>query len=191
MYKVLLYIYLFLFSLNLISQESSKWTIDPSISVNAYIEVGVTSGIYFNLTDRFSLTSYSAVGVMVNDFAAQTNGLTGVQESNQLHLTQKAGLTWWFGNKVKNNKLKRKGISFLYGPDFRSYKGKYLSPNDTVIEDEGSNTALGYGLMYVAHNRSATSNKGWSFKVYIPLAPYQGPDNIQAFTLNFGINIGM
>ncbi len=188
--KNYLYSFIFLFIAFNLSGQNSKITIDPSISINAFIELGASSGIYYNLNNRFSLTSYTALGVMVNDFAAQTNGLSNIESSNQLSLTQKFGFTWWFVDKVNDkNKTKRKGISFVIGPDYRKYSGSYISPNETLLEDEGSNTAIGYGLMYVAHNRKEGKKKGWSFKFYIPLAPYKGPDNIQVFTANFGINL--
>ena len=191
MKQFILYLFFLFVSANLYGQ-TSKWTFDPSVSLNAYIELGLTSGTYYNLNNRFSLTGYSAIGIMVDDFAARTNGLSNIESSNQLHLTQKVGMTWWFIDRVnKKNKTKRKGIGFVIGPDFRRYSGKYVSPNDTIIKDEGSNTAIGYGLMYVAHNRKEGKNKGWSFKFYIPLAPYQGPDNIQSFTANFGINFDL
>ena len=160
-----------------------KISIEPALTLNGFIDVGVSNAVYYNLNPRWQLVSLSSFSTEAIPLYKNVNGAGGIKTDHSLYFGQKFGIGGrLFGRKVGNS------FYLLGGGQYKTIKGSYESPDDEIITASGSLWSPEFGLLYRV-NRVQPQRRSFAFKVYVPLYPHTLGDNILKISLEFGLNV--
>jgi len=184
MAKRVFFLFILFFS-NPAFAQTSKWEVEPSVNVNLFIEAGLSNAIYYSLNRKYYLIAHTGLDVGAFLLDLNSPGAENIKSDYRFYLFQRFGIGKKFSGENKQH-----GFFALAGPEYRAFKGHFISPNNTVIESSANQLSFSYGFMY-ALQTNITKSKGFTFKIYLPIRPYTIQDNIQSVSFDLGMRINL